>query len=156
VINLLGLMNLMLGKLNPTEEAIMDRALWETYAKKDITPASNLTNVEVPTMQDLVEVLGGMVGGESLAQRLTKYTEGTFSGIFNQPTNINLNNQLVVFSVRDLEDSLRPIAIYVTLNYLWNIVRSLKKRILVIDEAWWMMQHEDSAQVFVWHGQTRP
>jgi conjugal transfer ATP-binding protein TraC len=91
--------------------------------------------------------LGGMVGGESLAQRLTKYTEGTFSGIFNQQTNINLNNQLVVFSVRDLEDSLRPIAIYVTLNYLWNIVRSsLKKRILVIDEAWWMMQYEDSAK----------
>jgi conjugal transfer ATP-binding protein TraC len=146
VINLIGLMNLMLGKLNPTEEAIMDRALWETYAKKDITPASNLTSVEVPTMQDLVEVLGGMIGGESLAQRLTKYTEGTFSGIFNQPTNINLNNQLVVFSVRDLEESLRPIAIYVTLNYLWNIVRSsLKKRILVIDEAWWMMRHEDSA-----------
>lgn len=147
VVNLLGLMNLMLGKLNPTEEAIMDRALWETYAKKDITPASNLTNAEPPTMQDLVEILGGMVGGESLAQRLTKYTEGTFSGIFNQPTNINLTNQLVVFSVRDLEESLRPIAIYVVLNYLWNIVRSsLKKRLLVIDEAWWMMQHDDSAK----------
>lgn len=147
VINMLGLMNLMLGKLNPTEEAIMDRALWETYAKKDITPASNFSNVEVPTMQDLVSILGGMVGGESLAQRLTKYTEGTFSGIFNQPTNISLDNQLAVFSVRDLEDSLRPIAIYIILNYIWNIVRSsLKKRILVIDEAWWMMQHDDSAK----------
>jgi type IV secretory pathway VirB4 component len=147
IINLLGLMNLMLGKLNPTEEAIMDRALWETYAKKDITPGSNFTNIEEPTMQDLVEILGGMVGGESLAQRLTKYTEGTFSGIFNQPTNINLNNQLVVFSVRDLEETLRPIAIYVILNYIWNIVRSsLRRRIMVIDEAWWMMQHEDSAR----------
>src|SRR3989338_1140543 len=147
VINLIGLMNLMLGKLNPTEEAIMDRAIWETYAKKDITPASNFSNIEPPIMQDLVEVLGGMVGGESLAQRLTKYTEGTFSGIFNQPTNINLDNQFVVFSVRDLEDALRPIAIYVILNYLWNTVRSqLKKRILVIDEAWWMMQHDDSAK----------
>ena len=146
VVNLLGLMNLMLGKLNPTEEAIMDRALWETYAKKDITPASNLANADIPTMQDLVEILGGMVGGESLAQRLTKYTEGTFSGIFNQQSNINLNTQLVVFSVRDLEDTLRPIAIYIILNYIWNIVRSsLKKRILVIDEAWWMMRHEDSA-----------
>src|SRR4029079_4687439 len=89
VISLLGLMNLMLGKLNPTEEAIMDRAIWETYAKKDITPGSTLTNVDVPVMSDLVEILGGMVGGESLAQRLTKYTEGTFSGIFNQQTNIN-------------------------------------------------------------------
>jgi type IV secretory pathway VirB4 component len=145
IVSLLGLMNLMLGKLNPTEEAIMDRALWETYAKKDITANSNLTNIEPPIMQDLVEILSGMAGAESLAQRLTKYTEGTFSGIFNQPSNINLNNQLVVFSVRDLEDTLRPIAIYVVLNYIWNVVRSqLKKRILVIDEAWWMMQHEDS------------
>lgn len=147
IINLLGLMNLMLGKLNPTEEALMDRALWETYAKKDITPASDLSNIEVPTMQDLVEILTGMVGAESLAQRLTKYTEGTFSGIFNQQTNINLDNQFVAFSVRDLEDTLRPIAIYIILNFIWNIVRSkLKKRILVIDEAWWMMQHEDSAR----------
>ena len=147
VVNLLGLMNLMLGKLDPTEEAIMDRALWETYAKKDITVNADFSSIEPPTMQDLVEILTGMVGGESLAQRLTKYTQGTFSGIFNQPTNLNLNNQLVVFSVRDLEDSLRPIAIYVTLNYIWNVVRSsLKKRILVIDEAWWMMQHDDSAK----------
>ncbi len=147
VINLLGLMNLMLGKLDPTEEAIMDRAIWETYAKKDITVNSDLNNIEPPLMQDLVEILSGMVGGESLAQRLTKYTQGTFSGIFNQPTNINLTNQLAVFSVRDLEDTLRPIAIYVILNYIWNVVRSsLKKRILVIDEAWWMMQHDDSAK----------
>lgn len=147
VVNLLGLMNIMLGKLDPTEEAVMDRALWETYAKKDISPNSDLNNVEAPVMQDLVEVLSGMVGGESLAQRLTKYTEGTFSGIFNQLTNINLDNQLVVFSVRDLEESLRSIAIYVILTYIWNIVRSsLKKRILVIDEAWWMMQHDDSAK----------
>jgi conjugal transfer ATP-binding protein TraC len=147
VINLLGLMNLMLGKMNPTEEAIMDRAIWETYAKKDITPASDFTQLEPPTMQDLVEILSSMVGGESLAQRLTKYTEGTFSGIFNQQTNINLDNQFVAFSVRDLEETLRPIAIYVTLNFIWNTVRSkLKKRVLVIDEAWWMMQHEDSAR----------
>lgn len=147
VISLLGLMNLMLGKLDPTEESIMDRAIWETYAKKDITANSDLKSVEPPIMQDLVEILSGMVGGESLAQRLTKYTQGTFSGIFNQPTNINLNNQLVVFSVRDLEDSLRPIAIYITLSYFWNVVRSsLKKRLLVIDEAWWMMQHDDSAR----------
>lgn len=147
VINLLGLMNLMLGKLSPTEEAIMDRALWETYATRDITPKADFRSVQVPTMSDLVNVLAGIEGGESMAQRLTKYTEGTFSGIFNQPTNINLDNQLVVFSVRDLEDALRPIAIYIILNYIWNEVRStLKKRILVIDEAWWMMQHEDSAR----------
>lgn len=147
VINLLGLMNLMLGKLNPTEEAVMDRAIWETYALRDITPESDMDGKEIPTMSDLVQVLAGINGGESLAQRLTKYTDGTFSGIFNQPTNINLNNQLVVFSVRDLEDTLRPIAIYIILGFIWNEVRAvLKKRILVIDEAWWMMQHEDSAR----------
>jgi len=147
VVNLLGLMNLMLGKLDPTEESIMDRAIWETYAKKDITANADFSNIEPPIMQDLVDILGGLVGGESLAQRLTKYTQGTFSGIFNQSSNLNLNNQLVVFSIRDLEDSLRPIAIYVILNYIWNVVRAtLKKRILVIDEAWWMMQHDDSAK----------
>ncbi|TSA44734.1 DUF87 domain-containing protein [bacterium] len=147
VISILGLMNLMLGKLNPTEEAIMDRALWETYATRDITPKSEFLGKEVPTMSDLVTVLAGIDGGESMAQRLSKYTDGTFSGIFNQPTNINMDNQLVVFSVRDLEDSLRPIAIYVILGFIWNEVRStLRKRILVIDEAWWMMQYEDSAR----------
>ena len=147
VVNLLGLMNLMLGKLDPTEESIMDRAIWETYAKKDITANADFSNIEPPIMQDLVDILGGLVGGESLAQRLTKYTQGTFSGIFNKSSNLNLNNQLVVFSIRDLEDSLRPIAIYVILNYIWNVVRAtLKKRILVIDEAWWMMQHDDSAK----------
>ena len=148
VINLMGLMNLMLGKLNPTEEAVMDRAIWETYATRDITQQTrDFSGLEVPTMGDLVNVLGGISGGDSLAQRLTKYTEGTFSGIFNQPSNINVDNQLMVFSVRDLEDTLRPIAIYVLLNYIWNEVRStLKKRLLVIDEAWWMMQNEDSAR----------
>lgn len=147
VINLLGLMGLVLGKLSPTEEALLDRAIWETYASKDIAPDTDFIGKEVPLMSDLVNVLAGIEGGESLAQRLTKYTEGTFSGIFNQPTNINLDNQLVVFSIRDLEDALRPIAIYIILGFIWNEVRAkLKKRILVIDEAWWMMQHDDSAR----------
>lgn len=147
VIFLLGLMNLMLGKLNPTEEALMDKAIWETYRKKDITATSDLTNTEFPVMGDLVEVLSGIVGAESLAQRLTKFTEGTFSGIFDKPSNIGLQNQLVVFSIRDLEDILRPIAMFILVNHVWNIVRSeLKRRILVLDEAWVMMQHEDSAR----------
>jgi conjugal transfer ATP-binding protein TraC len=147
IINLLGLMNLMLGKLDPTEEALMDKALWQTYAKKDITERSDFRTIQPPVMQDLVEILGGMVGAESLAQRLTKYTDGTFSGIFNKSSNVILNNQLVVFSIRDLEDSLRPIAMYVILNHIWNVVRSeLKKRILVLDEAWILMQYEDSAR----------
>ncbi|HVY67289.1 MAG TPA: ATP-binding protein [Patescibacteria group bacterium] len=148
VIDLLGLFSLMLGKLNPTEEALMDKAIWQTYAKKDITPEmEDFRGVEYPTMNDLVEILGGMVGAESLAQRMTKFTEGTFAGLLNEPTNVVLNNQLVVFSIRDLEEELRPIAMYIILNYIWNIVRSeLKKRILAVDEAWILMQHEDSAR----------
>jgi len=148
VINLLGLFSLMIGKLNPTEEALMDKAIWQTYAKKDITPdLADFRGMEYPTMNDLVEILNGMVGAESLGQRLGKYTEGTFAGLLNQQTNVVLNNQLVVFSIRDLEEELRPIAMYIVLNYIWNIVRSeLKKRILAVDEAWILMQNEDSAR----------
>lgn len=147
VINLVGLMGLVLGKLDPTEEAILDKALWQTYAKKDITETSDFATVEMPIMSDLIEVLSGMVGGESLAQRLGKFTEGTFAGLLNNQTNVVLKNQLLVFSIRDLEDSLRPIAMYIILGHIWNVVRSeLKKRIMVLDEAWIMMQHEDSAR----------
>ena len=147
VIALKGLMRLMLGSLTHQEDSLVDRALLETYAKKDITPTTDLTKVEAPTMADFQEVLGGMQGGNDLVLRLKKYTEGTFAGLFNSPTNVDVKNQLVVFSVRDLEDELRPIAIYTIVNYIWNVVRSeLKKRILVIDEAWWLMQNEDSAK----------
>ena len=147
VITLKGLMRLMLGNLTHQEDSIIDRALLETYAKKDITPTSDLATVEPPLMSDFEEVLAGMEGGDDLVLRLKKYTEGTFSGLFNSPTNIDLKNQLIVFSVRDLEDELRPIAIYTIVNYIWNVVRSeLKKRVLVIDEAWWLMQNEDSAK----------
>ncbi len=147
VITLKGLMRLMLGTLTHQEDSIIDRALLETYAKKDITPTSDLTRVEPPTMADFEEVLSGMQGADDLVLRLKKYTEGTFAGLFNSPTNIDVTNQLVVFSVRDLEDELRPIAIYSIVNYIWNVVRSeLKKRVLVIDEAWWLMQNEDSAK----------
>ena len=147
VITLKGLMRLMLGSLTHTEDSLLDRALLETYAKKDITPNSDLNRVEAPVMADFQEVLSGMQGAEDLVLRLKKYTEGTFAGLFNRPTNVDVKNQLVVFSVRDLEDELRPIAIYTIVNYIWNVVRSeLKKRILVIDEAWWLMQNEDSAK----------
>lgn len=147
VITIKGLLRLMLGKLSFQEDSILDRALIETYAKKDITPESDLSKVEPPIMQDLLEILEGMEGAGDLPLRLQKYTEGTFSGLFNAPTNVDIKNQLVVFSVRDLEDELRPIGIYNIVNYIWNVVRSeRKKRILVIDEAWWLMQNEDSAK----------
>ncbi len=147
VITLKGLIRIMFGALTAQEDSLMDRALLETFAKKDITPSSDLSTVEPPIMQDLLDVLEGMEGSESLSIKLEKYTTGTFSGLFNSPTNVNMNNQLVIFSVRDLEDELRPMAIYTLINYIWNIVRSeRKKRILVIDEAWWLMTHEDSAK----------
>jgi len=147
VITIKGLIRLMLGELTHEEDSIVDRALLETYAKKDITATSDLSKVEVPIMQDFQDILEGMEGGADLALRLRKYTLGTFAGLFNSPTNVKMDNQLVCFSVRDLEDELRPIAIYDIITYIWNVVRSeMKKRILVIDEAWWLMQHEDSAK----------
>jgi len=147
VITVKGLVRLMLGDLTHEEDSIIDRALLETYAKKDITAEADLSKIEAPIMQDLEDILEGMDGGASLALRLKKYTQGTFAGLFNSPSNVKMDNQLVCFSVRDLEDELRPIAIYTIVNYIWNVVRSeMKKRILVIDEAWWLMQHEDSAK----------
>ena len=147
VITLKGLVKLMIGALTYEEDSVVDRALLETYARKDITPDADLATVEPPIMQDFEEILEGMDGGATLATRLKKYTEGTFAGLFNSPTNVEMDNQLICFSVRDLEDELRPMAIYTIVNYIWNDVRSrVRKRILVIDEAWWMMQQEDSAK----------
>lgn len=147
VITLKGLVRLMLGKLTPQEDSLVDRALLETYAKKDIVPGADLTRVEPPIMSDFQDVLEGMEGTADLVTRLKKYTEGTFAGLLNSPTTVDVRNPLVVFSVRDLEDELRPIAIYNIVNFIWNVVRSeRKKRILVVDEAWWLMQNEDSAK----------
>lgn len=146
IINLVGLLRLMLGGLTPEEDAIIDRALTETYAARNITPESDFKNIEPPSMSDFQSVLEGMEGAESLAKRVEKYTRGTFAGFLNQPTNISFENQLVVFSIRDMEEELRPIAMYIILRYIWNTVRrNLKKRIVVVDEAWWMMKNEDSA-----------
>jgi len=147
VIGLKGLLRLMLGQFTNEEDSIIDRALIETYAKKDITADADLTRVEPPIFKDFEEILEGMVGAENLVTRIKKYTEGTFAGLLNNPTNVEMNNQLVVFSVRDLEDELKPIGISLIVSYIWNTVRSeLKKRIMVIDEAWWLMQREDSAK----------
>jgi len=147
VITVKGLVRIMLGKLTAQEDSIIDRALLETYAKKDIVPGVDLKTVEPPIMQDFVDILEGMEGTTDIVIRLKKYTDGTFAGLFNSPTTVELNNKLVIFSVRDLEDELRPLAIYAIVNYIWNVVRSVrKKRILAIDEAWWLMQHEDSAK----------
>lgn len=149
VITVKGLLRIMLGKLTTQEDSLIDHALIQTYAKRDITASENvdLAQVQFPQMTDLQEILESMTGAEELVIKLKKYTEGTFAGLFNQQTNVDPHNQLVIFSVRDLEDELRPMAIYNIINYIWNIVRSeMKKRVLVIDEAWWLMQYEDSAK----------
>jgi type IV secretory pathway VirB4 component len=148
IINLVGLMRLMLGGLTPEEDGIMDRALTETYAAKDITPETDPSTwpERIPLMEDLEAVLEGMEGTESLVRRIRKFTKGTFASFFNQPTNISMEKPLVVFGIRDIEDELRPIAMFIVMRYIWNRVRSeLKKRILVVDEAWWLMKNEDSA-----------
>jgi len=148
IINLHGLLKLMFGGVSPEEEGILDKALVDVYALKGITmDLLDPSIYEPPTMSDLYDILDSMDGAKTLVQKLSKYTEGSFSGIFNKPTNIDLVSGLVVFSIRDLEDELRPVAMYVILNYIWSKVRSkLKKRILVVDEAWNLMQHEDSAK----------
>lgn len=142
-----GLFRLMAGGLTAEEDSILDKALYETYALKDITTDPSTQRNPAPLMSDLVSVLANLRGAENLILRLNKYVDGTYSTLFNQPTNFSLSGGLVVFSVRDLEEALRPVAIFTILNYIWNNVRfEMKRRIMVVDEAWWMMQYEDSAR----------
>ena len=146
IITLVGLFRIMFGGLTPEEDAIVDRAITETYALKDITPNSDFANLEPPLLSDFEMVLSGMEGSDSLVQRLSKYTQGTWSGFINRPTNVDMNKRFIVFSVRDMEDELKPVAMYLITHYIWNMVRKeLRKRLLIIDEAWWMMKSEDTA-----------
>lgn len=146
IITLVGLFRIMLGGLTPEEDAIIDKAITETYALKDITPDASFAAVEPPLLSDFELVLSGMEGSESLVQRLSKYTKGTWSGFMNRPTNVDMNKKLTVFSVRDMEDDLKPVAMYIITHHIWNTVRKeLRKRLLVIDEAWWMMKSQDTA-----------
>lgn len=146
IIELIGLFRLMLGGLTPEEETITDSALRETYALKDITGNSDFGDLEAPLLSDFEMVLAGMEGSSSLISRLQKYTSGTWSGFMNQPTNVDINQKFVVFSLRDMEDELKTIAMYIITNHIWSAIRRrLTKRLLVIDEAWWMMKSEDTA-----------
>lgn len=146
IINLVGLFRLMLGGLTPEEDALVDRAISETYAIKDITPDSDFSNIEPPLLSDFEMVLSGMEGSDSVVQRLAKYTKGSWSTFINRPSNVDINKKFVVFSVRDMEDELKPIAMYIVTHFIWNTIRkTLKKRLLVVDEAWWMMKSEDTA-----------
>jgi len=159
LVTLHGLFRLMLGgtqvaangtamsALNPIEEADLDQALIDTYARVGITSDPLTHNSPPPTISDLYDTLLHMGGtGPQLAQRLRKYTTGTFAGIFSQQSNIDINNPMVVFNIRDLEDELRPVAMYIVLSHIWNIVRTdRKKRMLIVDEAWQLMKYDDSA-----------
>lgn len=146
IINLVGLLRIVLGGLTPEEDAVIDKAISETYAARDITPESDFSKITSPLMGDLQTILEGMEGAESLAKRLERFTRGSYAGFLNRSTNVEVKANLVVFNIRDLEDELRPIAMYIILRYIWNLIRSeLKKRLLVIDEAWVLMQHEDGA-----------
>ncbi|HEX7484241.1 MAG TPA: DUF87 domain-containing protein [Candidatus Saccharimonadales bacterium] len=159
LVTLHGLLRLMLGGsqmtasgqmmagLNPSEEADLDQGLIDTYARAGITSDPLTHNSVPPTISDLYDTLLHMGGtGPSLAQRLRKYTTGTFAGIFSQQSNIDINNHMVVFNIRDLEDELRPVAMYIVLSHIWNITRSQqRKRMLIVDEAWQLMKYDDSA-----------
>ncbi len=159
LVTLHGLFRLMLGgsqlgangmpvaALSPSEEADLDQALIDTYARVGITSDPLTHQSPPPTISDLYDTLLHMGGsGPGLAQRLRKYTTGTFAGIFSQQSNIDINNPMVVFNIRDLEDELRPVAMYIVLSHIWNVTRTdQRKRMLIVDEAWQLMKYEDSA-----------
>jgi len=148
ILSLHGLMRVIMGQLTPEEDAILDRALVLTYKQKGITPDPATQRNEPPLIEDLYKTLLGMEEkpAKLLADRLEKFVKGSLAGIFNQQSNINLKNQLTVFNIKELEAELRPIVMYIILDFIWTKVkRSVKKRILVVDEAWYMMKHQDSA-----------
>ncbi len=146
IMDLVGLLKIALGKLSAEENSILDKALNEVYASKDITPQSDLKNVTPPLLEDLQTILESMDGGERIAKILERYTKGSFAGFLNQPTNIDINKHFVVFSIRDMEEELRPVAMYLVLQFVWNLIRSqLKKRIMIIDEAWVLMKYKTGA-----------
>ncbi len=147
IINLVGLIRVMLGGLTPEEDAMVYKALSETYAIKDITSdTESLDGIEFPLLKDFSEVLSGIEGSENIQQRLSKYIDGVWSGFIGQPSNVNINKKLICFSIRDMEDELKPVAMYLITHFIWGAVRKeLKKRLLIIDEAWIMMKNEDTA-----------
>lgn len=146
IINLIGFFRILFGGLTPEEDSVLDRAITETYASRDITADSDFSNTAPPILSDLELVLASMEGASSMAEKLKKYTQGTWAGFINQPSNIDIDRKFVVFSIRDMEDDLRPVAIYLIIHFIWNSIRQqLKKRLLIVDEAWWIMKSPDGA-----------
>ncbi len=148
IINLVALIKIMLGGLSGEEDALIDQALKETYAAKDITPETdpNTWDEKIPLLSDFEQILEAMEGTNSLLVRLRKFTRGTYSDFFNKPSNVSTDNNLTVFGIRDLEDELRPMAMFIIMRFIWKTMTSkIKRRVLVVDEAWWMMQSEEGA-----------
>jgi len=148
VLSLHSLFKIIMGQISPQEEALLDRAIIMTYRQKGITPDPGTQKKEPPLLEDLYKVLVGMeeAAAESLAARLEKYVKGSSRGVFDQHTNIDITNTFTVFSIKELEDALRPVAMFMILDFIWTKVkRDLKKRLLIIDEAWWLMKYPDSA-----------
>ncbi len=146
IIFLIGLFRVMLGGLTPVEDGILDRAITETYALKDINENSDWSTIEPPLLTDLEMVLSGMEGTEAIIQKLEKFTRGTWSGFLNQPTNVDITKRFTVFSIRNMEEELKPIAMHIITHHIWTAVRKeLRKRLLIVDEAWIMMKSEDTA-----------
>ncbi|MDP1718962.1 MAG: ATP-binding protein [bacterium] len=146
IVNIAGLLKVMLGEMTVEEESLLDQAISETYAAFDIIAGKDFSKATPPLLENLQTVLENMSGGKKLAERLYRFTKGSYAGFTNHPTNIAIQNRLIVFSIRDLEDELRPIAVYIILNFIWNLIRAqFKRRVMIIDEAWIMMKHKDSA-----------
>lgn len=147
ILDLHSLMRVIMGELTPSQDALLDRALVATYKAKGITQDSETFSNEMPLLEDLYKILIGMETDEAkeLAVRLEKFVSGSAAGIFNQRSNFDIKNQLTVFGIRDLEENLRPVAMYIILDYIWNRVRrDQRRRILVVDEAWYLIKQKDS------------
>jgi len=152
ILTLHSFFKVIMGDLDPIKEALLDRALVMTYKAKGITQDPDTQGKEPPLMEDLYKTLIGMETRDALdlASRIERFVKGSFVGIFDQQTNIDIHNPFTVFSVKDMQDALRPIAMFMILDFIWTRVqKTLKRRILVVDEAWHMMKHQDSAQ-FLW------
>ena len=146
IINLVSFFRVILGTLTPEEDALVDKAITETYALKDITPDVDFSNQESPTLSDFELILSGLEGGENISKRISKYTSGTWAGFINRPTNVDLNKEFIVFSIRDMEDELKPAAMHIITRFVWSAIRkNLKRRLLVVDEAWIMMKDKNTA-----------
>jgi hypothetical protein len=148
ILSLHGLLKLITGELDAEHDAILDRALIECYRQKGITTDPATQKKQPPLMEDLYKTLLGMETqpAKDLAYRLEKFIKGSAAGIFNQQSNFEINNPLTVFSIRNLEEELRPVAMHIILDFVWTKVKkTLKKRILILDEGWYMMKYQDSA-----------